>query len=154
MTFFFAEEEVCARALPYVSPARIAIRAHPATRRARFDISSSFSRLRGRPEGRSVNAQRSGVGVERGRDPEWQRRQVLAVAQWQLVQDGDAKGFQALLQDVLDRLGPVPLGSLLPPVAFLHVPDDHAGHAVELPGLCQLDQVPVDVPGRRVEVLE
>src|SRR5437899_1397793 len=71
-----------------------------------FDRSTdSLSRyLLARHQGRLLDAERAGVGVERGRDPEWQRRQVLAVAQRQLIQDRYPQRLQALLQDILDRL--------------------------------------------------
>ena len=76
------------------------------------------------------------------------------VADGQLVQHRDPERLQVLLQDLLQRLGPGPLGALLAPVAPGHVADGHPGDPGQLAGLLQLGEHPVDVPGRRVDLLE
>src|SRR3954470_2782683 len=117
-----------------------------------FFICPSFSRV----EEGLFERERSPVGVERIPNAERDRGQMLAVAEGQAVEDGDAERFQVLLEDVLEgaRARPIRSLALVAPVAVLHLADDDADDLLELPGVTELREHPVDVVGRCLVVLE
>ena len=78
------------------------------------------------------------------------------MAEREAVEHRDAERLEALLENVLERARASPVGdrAQIAPVALLHLPYDDARDTVELAGLRELQEVPVDVVRRAVRVLE
>src|SRR5262249_54223887 len=101
-----------------------------------------------------VDRQRARIGVDGGSDAERQRAEVLAVPERQIEDDRDPERRELLLEDVLERAAAQPRILFLRRVGLRELADRDPGDRVELPGVSELRQDPVDVPGRAVDVLE